>query len=677
MPPIRIVLCMIVKNEAAVIRRCLDAALGLVDGYVICDTGSSDSTPELVRQAAAELGVPGRVLAHPWRDFGHNRTLSASAARAWVEEQGWPLGHTYLLFLDADMVLRQGAPLDKQALTATSYLLCQRCPALSYYNLRLARLSHTWCAVGLTHEYWEAREQAPAPERLDDPWIDDVGDGGSKGDKLERDLRLLKAGLAAEPDNARYMFYLARTLEDAGLFEQAAYWYERRSQAGGWDEERWYAAYRRGVCQLELGASEQGSALLLAAFDERPSRAEPLHALARHYRERGQHHLALMLARQGLELAYPSDDLLFVWKEVYDWQLWEEVMISAYHGGEQRRELGATACERLRARRGHSPEFYEIVQGNSLYYVSELRAARRGSFTVSEALRTQGGTLYACTNPTLARIGERVFANVRLVNYRQHGGRVYEPLGDDAVIRTRNVTLEWDRWSARTLFEREADAALPPDFARATDVVGLEDQRWTTYAGAVWLTATCHQVPGNEGRAQVVLGRLNERLDALELLLPLHYEHARSVEKNWVPWSRPDGLFVIYSYDPCVVLRVDTTTGKTSAAAVRQPAFRAEGWRGSTTPIAIPSRAGRWLLLVHEVVRRRDDNVYLHRWLEIDAELRLVARSRPFVFEHVGVEYATGLCDIDSEVLLVSYGIEDAEARWAELEWRSVLAQLE
>jgi hypothetical protein len=80
-PDARLVLCMIVKNEAAIIERCLDAALPHVDAYVICDTGSTDGTVEAVRAAGSRLDKPGIVCRHPWKDFGHNRTRSADAAR--------------------------------------------------------------------------------------------------------------------------------------------------------------------------------------------------------------------------------------------------------------------------------------------------------------------------------------------------------------------------------------------------------------------------------------------------------------------------------------------------------------------------------------------------------------------------------------------------------------------
>ena len=70
-------LCMIVKNEAHVIRECLETVRNLIDTYVICDTGSTDNTAEVIQDCLK--GTPGEILHHDWVDFGTNRSQSLKA----------------------------------------------------------------------------------------------------------------------------------------------------------------------------------------------------------------------------------------------------------------------------------------------------------------------------------------------------------------------------------------------------------------------------------------------------------------------------------------------------------------------------------------------------------------------------------------------------------------------
>ena len=82
-------LCMIVKDEEAMIARCLQAARDAVDEIIVVDTGSTDRTVEI----AESLGA--RVLHHEWDgDFSAARNVSFEAATGdWV------------MYLDADEVL--------------------------------------------------------------------------------------------------------------------------------------------------------------------------------------------------------------------------------------------------------------------------------------------------------------------------------------------------------------------------------------------------------------------------------------------------------------------------------------------------------------------------------------------------------------------------------------------
>lgn len=72
---ITISLCMIVKNEEAVLARCLDSVKALMDEIIIVDTGSTDRTKEIA------LGYTDRVYDFPWcDDFSAARNFSFSKA---------------------------------------------------------------------------------------------------------------------------------------------------------------------------------------------------------------------------------------------------------------------------------------------------------------------------------------------------------------------------------------------------------------------------------------------------------------------------------------------------------------------------------------------------------------------------------------------------------------------
>ncbi len=49
----------------------------------------------------------------------------------------------------------------------------------------------------------------------------DIGDGGCKDDKADRDIRLLTKGIEDEPNNVRYYFYLANSYHDKSEYENA------------------------------------------------------------------------------------------------------------------------------------------------------------------------------------------------------------------------------------------------------------------------------------------------------------------------------------------------------------------------------------------------------------------------------------------------------------------------
>jgi len=322
---------MIVKNEAAVIERCLASVRDLIDTWVISDTGSTDGTQDLIRKALD--GIPGELVEEPWRDFGHNRTLNIQHAHGKAD---------YLLLIDADMVVETGGVLPP--LGADAYML-RHAGEMEYRIKRLVRGSIRWHYVGVTHEYLDT-DQDHRTEDLDALVITHHADGGSRADKFTRDARLLTADLQRDPHNPRTAFYLAQTMRDLGEAGKAIELYERRAAMGGWEEEVYYSLFQVGVLRAGLGDWPTAMDTLLRAWEARPQRLEAAYELVSRLRLAGRHHTAHTLVRSGLDQPVPGD-WLFVQPWIYEWGLLFEYSISAYWTGNH--SASVAACDRLLA----------------------------------------------------------------------------------------------------------------------------------------------------------------------------------------------------------------------------------------------------------------------------------------------------------------------------------------
>lgn len=320
-----ICLNMIVRDEAAVIERCLASVRPFIDYWVIIDTGSIDDTP--ARIAAALSGVPGELHHCAWRDFGYNRTDALQRARSKAD---------YLLFIDADEQLAGAGVSARPPLTAPAYSLEARYGDLRYDRVSLVSTRLPWRWKGVLHEYLDAGQTVEQP-RLPGLWIAVTPDGARSSDpaKFAKDAAVLLAALEAEPDNARYVFYLAQSYRDAGEPELARQYYRRRAGMGGWEEEAWYSLYQ--VAWLGQCLGEPRSVVLdgyLHAYDVRPERAEPLVALAAYLRGRREWNLAYLFAGTAARIP-PSGDRLFVDVTAYRWRALDELALAAFYTGRQ------------------------------------------------------------------------------------------------------------------------------------------------------------------------------------------------------------------------------------------------------------------------------------------------------------------------------------------------------
>jgi glycosyltransferase involved in cell wall biosynthesis len=364
----RICLNMIVKNEAAVIARCLASVKPWITHWVIVDTGSTDGTQDIIRDFMRDL--PGELHEREWHNFAHNRNEALALAKSRGD---------YILFIDADETLQMPPTYRWPALSADGYRL--RIEYLGWHYLRglliSARVSWQW--VGVLHEYLECAHPAEW-QVLAGPEVCVTHDGarGQNPETYLRDIEVLERAVREDPTNHRNVFYLAQSYRDAGRSEpnnvarrneQAINRYQQRAAMGGWDEELWFSVYQIALLSEAIGlAPAEISARYLAAYAMRPTRAEPLCELARFYRLRGEHALAHVYARQATTIPYPQDTLL-INTAIYTWRALDELAVSAYFVKTSAAQIeGRSALEKLWLEQKFPASERDRILANRVFY---------------------------------------------------------------------------------------------------------------------------------------------------------------------------------------------------------------------------------------------------------------------------------------------------------------------
>ena len=342
---------MIVKNETHVIERCLRSAAPFIDRYDITDTGSTDGTQDLIRKIMEELGVPGEVHQSDWKGFGDHAGKMGSRTEALQNAR--KSGMDYAWMIDADDSLESGELVLPPNASADAYSLKISRGDFVWWRNQIFKLESDWHYVGVLHEYAHCQgKEQPRIEKLIGNYSLTARTEGARNvgitptEKYSRDAEVLEEALKEEPDNHRYVFYLAQSYFDSQQWEKSKEAYQRRVDAGGWPEEVFYSQYRIAIITgIQNKPIPEIAHEFLKAFNLKPNRAEPLYNLARIYRMNGMPAAAFTYARMGLEIPYPENDILFIQDEVYRYGILDEVGASAFYAGKP--HVGYAACKKL------------------------------------------------------------------------------------------------------------------------------------------------------------------------------------------------------------------------------------------------------------------------------------------------------------------------------------------
>ena len=357
----RICLSMIVKNESAVIERCLRSVKPWIHAWAISDTGSTDGTQDIVRKFMADL--PGELIERPWVDFSTNRNQALELACKYGD---------YALIIDADEILQADKDFAWGALGAPGYLLELVYGITRYRRVALPRLDAGWEWKGVLHEALvspQAMQQQFLPGLRIVVFSDGARSQQSVKEKFTRDAQVLRDALKVEPDNARYAFYLAQSLRDAGQLADSIVAYEKRVAMGGWAEEVYFSKLQIAALKERTGAAYSDIvAAYLDAWDFRPTRAEAPCELARYCRLQSRFTAAHEFARIAAALPVP-EDLLFIDQTVHAWRARDELSIAAYWCGDYAES--ARLCRELLADARLPDAERERVQRNLEFALSK------------------------------------------------------------------------------------------------------------------------------------------------------------------------------------------------------------------------------------------------------------------------------------------------------------------
>jgi len=632
----------------------MESVLPIIDTYLICDTGSTDGTPDIIKKFFDSKGIPGDVIYEPFKNFGYNRTFALQAARGRA---------TYALLLDADMIFKIESGFDKQALTADSYLIIQKGGNLSYHNTRLIRLDIDAKCIGPTHEYYDLPANSKSEKLdIDTIWIADIGDGGAKADKFERDIRLLKAGIEEEPDNGRYYFYLANSYFNTGRHAESIPYYKRRIELGGWSEEVFYSHLNLGHAYKNTGHDEMAICTWMNGYNTHPTRAETIYEIAKYYREKGKTKIGMAFALLGKQISYPKNDTLFIHNDVYETGLDYELSILGYYNAYPNLHK---IIHRLMNK---MPHMWENLLSNYKFCYPKLASylvKKIGGVPIKEKINVCG-VEYAMSgaNPCIFKNEDKYMINIRMVNYHLNNNGSYHFPVDDGKIATVNKIWNLD---ADTL-ERVGKPMIFIPNDNSLRYVGIEDwkpypyskdgilEKWP-YLGTVQSSRT-----GNIAIGYGVYSQGEQQLD----YKVVDTQWNKGCEKNWVFVG--DDARVIYQWFPLTICKIIDHPDPARAADMKylevleeQPMpdfFR--HIRGSTHGYEFDNEI--WFLA--HAVEYGTPREYYHFFVVFkkveNGSIKLDRWSHLFKFEGEKIEYALGLI-VEEKRIIVSYSKWDRD----------------
>jgi tetratricopeptide (TPR) repeat protein len=290
-----ICLNMIVKNESHIIKDTLEKLCSKIQFsyWVICDTGSTDNTREIISDFFNSKSIPGELYQDEWKNFAHNRTLALE--RAYFKTE-------LLLVFDADDEIVGDIQMPKIGdKKYDEYHLKFGSPTgTAYTRVLLINNKKKFKYSSVIHEFISCLEPNPTNKVIEGNYYVISGRAGNRNkdpQKYLKDAKILEEAYAEaisvnDPLYHRYSFYCANSYKDYGSFEDAIKWYKITLSQDNWEQEQYVSCLYIYECYEKLKQMETGLFYLVKAFRYDSERVECLYPLLVHYCCEKQNHIA-------------------------------------------------------------------------------------------------------------------------------------------------------------------------------------------------------------------------------------------------------------------------------------------------------------------------------------------------------------------------------------------------